>query len=247
MLLQGKTAVITGCSRGIGRSILELFAQNGARIWACSRIPSEDHIRFLQELSERNSVRITPVFFDMADSEQIAAAMKQILSSRENIDILVNNAGMVSKNALFQLTPMKTIREVFDVNFFAHLFVTQYLLKAMTRQNSGSIINIASIAGIDGEPGQLEYVCSKAALIGATRKLSRELSFAHIRVNAIAPGITETDMIGSMSDEVMSQFMQRCSLKRPAQPEEIARVALFLASDLASYVNGQVIRVDGGL
>jgi len=247
MLLQGKTAVITGCSRGIGKSILEAYAENGANIWACSRTSSEEYQHYLQELSERHSVQITPVFFDMTDCEQVAQAMKQILASHDHLDILVNNAGIVSKNALFQLTPMKTIKEVFEVNFFAHLLITQYILKAMTRQNSGSIINMASIAGIDGEPGQLEYVCSKAAIIGATRKLSRELSFAHIRVNAIAPGITDTDMIGQMSEDVLNRFMQQCSLKRPARPEEIARVAVFLGSDMASYVNGQVIRVDGGL
>jgi 3-oxoacyl-[acyl-carrier protein] reductase len=247
MLLQGKTAVITGCSRGIGRSILELFAQNGADIWACSRTSSEDYVRDLQELSERYSVRITPLIFDLADSDQIIHAMKQILSSKGRIDILVNNAGMVSKNALFQLTPMKTMKDVFEVNFFSHLLITQYILKVMTRQKSGSIINIASIAGIDGEPGQLEYVCSKAALIGATRKLSHELSFAHIRVNAIAPGIIETDMIDAMAEDVMKRFMQQCSMKRRGTPVEIASVALFLASDMSSYVTGQVIRVDGGL
>lgn len=247
MLLQGKTAVITGCSRGIGRSILELFAQNGADIWACNRTSSEDYTRDLQELSERYSIRITPLVFDLADSDQIIHAMKQILSSKERVDILVNNAGMVSKNALFQLTPMKTVKDVFEVNFFSHLLITQYILKAMTRQKSGSIINIASIAGIEGEPGQLEYVCSKAALIGATKKLSRELSFAHIRVNAIAPGITETDMIETMAEDVMKRFMQQCSMKRRGTPSEIASVALFLASDMSSYVTGQVIRVDGGL
>lgn len=247
MLLKGKTAVITGCSRGIGRSILELFAQNGANIWACSRTSSEDYTNYLQELSDFNSVKITPLFFDLANGGQTTQAMKSILSQKEHLDILVNNAGMVSKNALFQLTPMKTIKEVFEVNFFSHILITQYLLKAMTRQHYGSIINIASIAGIDGEPGQLEYVCSKAALIAATKKLSRELSFAHIRVNAIAPGIIETDMIEMMSDDVMNRFMKQCSMKRMGEPSEIARVALFLASDMSSYVTGQVIRVDGGL
>jgi len=226
---------------------LEQFAQNGANIWACSRSYSEDYINELQELSELHSVQITPLFFDLADSDQIANAMKQVLSSKKRLDILVNNAGIVSKNALFQLTPMKTVKEVFEVNFFSHLLITQYVLKAMTRQKSGSIINIASIAGIDGEPGQLEYVCSKAALIGATKKLSRELSFAHIRVNAIAPGIIETDMIENMAEDVMNQFMERCSLKRPGHPSEIASVALFLASEMSSYLTGQVIRVDGGI
>jgi 3-oxoacyl-[acyl-carrier protein] reductase len=247
MLLKGKTAVITGCSGGIGKSLVEVFAQNGANIWACSRKPSDDYLNELQDLAERYSVRITPLFFDMSDHEQIANAMKTILSSKERIDVLVNNAGAVSKNALFQLTPMNTIKEIFEINFFSHLLITQYLLKTMTRQKSGSIINISSIAGIDGEPGQLEYVCSKAALIGATKKLSRELSFAQIRVNAIAPGIIETPMIGHMTDSVKAKFMQQCSMKRAGQPQEIANVALFLASDLSSYITGQVIRADGGL
>jgi len=247
MLLQGKTAVITGCSRGIGRSILELFARNGADIWACSRTAPESYLSDMEELSTRYSVRISPVAFDLSDRDQVARAMKEILASKGPVDIVVNNAGMVSKNALFQLTPIKTINDVFEVNFFAPLLITQYMLKAMTRQSSGSIINIASIAGMDGEPGQLEYVCSKAALIGATRKLSRELSYAHIRVNAIAPGIIETDMIETMADDVMARFMQQCSMKRRGTPAEIANVALFLASDMSSYITGQVIRADGGL
>jgi 3-oxoacyl-[acyl-carrier protein] reductase len=247
MLLQGKTAVITGSSRGIGHSILKLFAQNGANIWACSHTPSDDYISGIQELSNQYSVWIKPLFFDLGDKEQITIAMKEILAARSEINILVNNAGIVSKNALFQMTSMNTIREVFEINFFSHLLITQYILKDMTKQKSGSIINISSIAGIDGEPGQLEYVCSKAALIGATKKLSRELSYADIRVNAIAPGIITTDMINIMSDDEMVRFMERCCEKRPGHPDEIANVALFLASDLASYISGQVIRVDGGL
>jgi 3-oxoacyl-[acyl-carrier protein] reductase len=247
MLLKGKTAVITGCPSGIGRSILEIFARNGADIWACSRTTPELYLREISDISTRYSVQISPVVFDLADREQVTRAMKEILSAKGTIDILVNNAGMVSKNALFQLTPMKTIDAVFEVNFFSPLLITQYMLKAMSRQNAGSIINIASIAGIDGEPGQLEYVCSKAALIGATKKLSRELSYAHIRVNAIAPGIIETGMIDKMTDEVMKRFMQQCSMNRCGTPEEIANVALFLASDLSSYITGQVIRADGGL
>lgn len=247
MLLQGKTAVITGSSRGIGWATCELFAKNGANIWACSHSPSNQYLQKVNELAESCSVRIKPLFFDLRDKEQISSAMKEILSSKEHIDILVNNAGMVSNNALFQLTPLNIIRDVFEVNFFSHLLITQFILKAMSRQKSGNIIFISSIAGIDGDPGQLEYVCSKAALIGATKKLSRELRYADIRVNAIAPGIIKTDMINIMTDEVMDCFLNKSSKKRLGEPNEIASVALFLASDLASYITGQVIRVDGGL
>jgi len=247
MLLKGKNAVITGSSRGIGWATLELFAQNGANIWACSHNSSDEYIEKVNKLAESCSGWIKPVFFDLNLKEEISSAMKMILTSREKIDILVNNAGSVSQNALFQLTPMNTIREVFEVNFFSHLLITQYLIKSMFKQKSGCIIFISSIAGIDGEPGQLEYVCSKAALIGATKKLSKELSYANIRVNAIAPGIINTDMINSMRGEIMAHYIQKSSEKRIGEPNEIANVALFLASDLASFINGQIIRVDGGL
>lgn len=247
MLLQGKTAVITGSSRGIGRAICEVFVKNGANIWACSNTPSQQYIQDLKDLAKSTSVWINPLFFDLRDYEQISSAMKEILSSKGSIDILVNNAGIVSKNALFQLTSMNTIRDVFEVNFFSHLHISQYILKAMSRQKSGSIIFISSIAGIDGEPGQLEYVCSKAALIGATKKLSRELSYANIRVNAIAPGVVKTDMIDNMKEDVMNRFIKQSSENRIGEPYEVANVALFLASDLSSFVTGQVIRVDGGL
>ncbi|MED1873012.1 SDR family NAD(P)-dependent oxidoreductase [Brevibacillus borstelensis] len=246
MLLQGKTAVITGCSRGIGKSILETFAQNGANIWACSRKPSEPFEQMIASLSKNYNVTITPLYFDLRSQEQVKEAMKTIFASKQCIDVLVNNAGMTSPNALFVMSSIDSMRELFETNFFSQMLITQYIARIMIKNKTGSIVNIASIAGMDGNPGQLEYVSSKAALIGATKKLADELAEHSIRVNGLAPGIVETDMIDRMSEEVLQIHLQKTKMKRLGQPSEIANAALFLASDLSSFITGQILRVDGG-
>jgi 3-oxoacyl-[acyl-carrier protein] reductase len=246
MLLQGKTAIITGCARGIGKSILETFAQNGANIWACSRKPTDEFENKIAELSKEYNVTITPLYFDLGSQEQVKEAMKKIFSSKEKIDILVNNAGVTSPNALFLMSSVDTMREVFEINFFSQMLITQYIVRLMTKYKSGSIVNVASIAGIDGNPGQLEYVSSKAAVIGATKKLADELAEHNIRVNAIAPGIVQTDMIDRMAEEVLHNNLLQTNMKRLGQPDEIAKAVLFFASDMSSFITGQILRVDGG-
>lgn len=246
MLLTGQTAVITGCARGIGKSILDAFASAGCNVWACVRAQSDEFDAHCRHLSETYQVQVTPLYFDLRREDEIKAAMKTLFSSKQKIDVLVNNAGVTSPNALFQMTSLDQMREVFEINFFAQMLVTQYVSRLMAKHQSGSIINVASIAGIDGNPGQLEYVASKAALIGATKKLAEELSVHNIRVNALAPGLVETDMIGRMADEVLEATLRQTTLKRLGQPHEIAKAALFLASDLSSFMTGQVMRVDGG-
>lgn len=247
MLLKGRNAVITGCAKGIGKSILEVFARNGANIWACVRKPSKEFTEYIEALSNACRVNITPIYFDLGNEEQIKAGIKNIIGSKQQIDILVNNAGMVSKNALFQMTSIDTIKNVFEINFFAQILITQYISRAMIKQKSGSIINISSISGIDGNPGQLEYVASKAALIGATKKLASEFASLNIRVNTIAPGVIGTSMVKNMTDETMNNIINQIMMKRIGQPIEIAQAALFLASDMSSYITGQVLRVDGGM
>ena len=202
MLLKGKSAVVTGCNRGIGKAILELFAEHGANVWACAREPSDAFAASTQLLANRFDVEISPVYFDLADEAQIKTGVQAILAARRPIDVLVNCAGVVSQNRLFQMTPVADMRAVFDVNFFAQMLVTQYISRSMTRQKSGSIIYISSIAGLDGDPAQLEYAASKAALVGATKKLALELGPQGIRVNALAPGLTQTDMAAGMTDEL---------------------------------------------
>lgn len=247
MLLKGKNAIITGCNRGIGKSVLEIFAKNGADVWACIRTQNKEFDLFINELMKAYNVQITPVYFDLSNYEQIKSAVKVIMSEKKKIDILVNNAG-ITYNALFQMTSMDKLEEVFKVNYFSQVLLTQYIAKLMVRQNSGSIVNIASSAAIDANPGRSAYGASKAAVICTSKAMAAELGDKGIRVNVIAPGITNTDMVAeSMTEEVIEETVNQTSLKRMGVPADIAEAVLFLASDLSSYMTGQVLRVDGGL
>jgi 3-oxoacyl-[acyl-carrier protein] reductase len=247
MQLKDKTAIVTGSNRGIGRAIVEAFAVNGAHVFACARRPDEAFETDMRQLAGRCGVTITPVYFDLADQAQIKAGAGTVVTSGRGIDILVNNAGVVAESRLFQMTPIQTMEDVFQVNFFAPMLLTQIVSRRMARQKSGSIINIASIAGLDGEPAQLEYVASKAALIGATKRLAFELGASGIRVNAVAPGLTETDMAAHMHPDLLRATLGRTVMGRMGTPEEIAAVVLFLASGASSFMTGQVLRVDGGV
>lgn len=246
-MLEQKNAVITGAGGGIGMAVVKCFAENGANIWACefcqnSRIEAE-----WAKVAEQYGVWIRPVFFDVTDEEQVKEAVKQIRSQKKTVDILANVAGIAAESTSFPMTGMDKMKKVFEVNFFALTLLTQYISRLMMRQNSGSIVNVASIAGIDGDPAQYEYAASKAAVIGGTKKLARELAANHIRVNAVAPGMTETSM-GEQIDEALKQeILSKIIMKRMGKPEEIANVIAFLASDCSSYMTGQVIRVDGGM
>jgi len=245
MLLKNKTAILTGCNRGIGKSILEIFAENGCNIFACSRTESDEFSSSISNLVEKYHVEITPIYFDLKHADQIKEATKKIISSKQNIDILVNNAGIAS-GSFFQMLSIKETKEIFEINFFSQLLFTQTIARYMSRSKNGSIINIASTAGLIGDLGTVSYGSSKAALIYATKSIATELGPMNIRVNAIAPGITKTDMFIQMDEKIVENAMDSSALKRPAEPYEIANVALFLASDLSSYLTGQVIRVDGG-
>ena len=246
MLLQNKTAIITGSNRGIGKAVLETFAENGADIFACVRKESDEFSNVTARLSEKTGVSITPVYFDLAESEQVKSGIKSILSSKKQIDILVNNAGVAS-GSFFQMTSLKDLKQVFEINFFSQVLFTQGISRYMTRFKTGSIINIASTAGLIGDAGMTSYGSSKAAVMFATKTMATELGEMNIRVNAIAPSITKTDMFDQMEEKARSKLIDASALKRPAEAVEVANVALFLASDLSSYVTGQVLRVDGGL
>lgn len=246
MLLKNKYAIVTGCNRGIGKAILTVFAKNGAFIWACARHPSEEFEAYIKMLSAECQVSIWPVYFDLQNSEQMKGAVKAIMATKYPVDILVNNAG-VTYNALFQMVTAEKMQEVFNVNFFSPMMFTQMIVKLMLRKKSGSIINIASSAGMDGNAGRSVYGASKAAVICATKAISAELGESGIRVNAIAPGITQTEMLVSMTDKVISETIQQTHLKRAGIPDDIATACLFLASDLSAYITGQTLRVDGGL
>jgi 3-oxoacyl-[acyl-carrier protein] reductase len=246
MLLKGKNAVVTGCLKGIGLATLDLFARNGANVWACCQYESPEFSGHIKELATANNVWITPLYFDLLDPEQIKTAAHSIRESKQPVDVLVNIAGM-THDALFHMTTMDQMKKVFEVNFFSQMLLTQYITKNMMRHKSGSVISISSISALDGNPGQLSYTASKAAIIGATKTLSAELAGYGIRVNAVAPGVINTEMTANLSKEVMTRLMARSDLKHMGSPDEVAEVILFLASDLSSYITGQIIRVDGGI
>lgn len=246
MLLAGKNVIITGANRGIGRAMLEEFALNGANVWAHARVETPVFIQDIQELADKYAVTIRPLCFDLTDYEAMKAAVKTIMSSKIPVDALINNAG-ITYNALFQMSTVDHLRNQFEVNFIAVFILTQYISKLMVRQKSGSIVNIASTAAFDGNSGKSVYGASKAAVVAMTESIASELGDYGIRANCIAPGITETDMLVSMPEAVVNEAKASADMRRGGEPSEIARTAVFLASDLASYITGQTIRVDGGL
>lgn len=245
-MLKGKNAIITGARSGIGLATLQLFAQNGCNCWAVVHRDDSDFLCKIQTLEKENNVWIKPVYMELDNSEYIKQGMKDILAEKLPVDILVNAAGIVSPNRLFTMTKMADIRRVMDVNFFSAIELTQLVCRPMMRQRKGSIINIASIAAWGEDTSQMEYAASKAAMVIATKKLARELGSAGIRVNAVAPGLTQTKMLDVLEDEAEAQIKKGLGLHRFGTPEEIAEVCLFLASDKSSYVTGETIKVDGG-
>lgn len=239
-LLNKKVAIITGCNRGIGKAIFESYAANGADIFACVRKESIEFSELVKQVSEKYAVEVIPVYADLRNVNEIKYAVKQIKDSKKKIDILVNNAG-VGYNALFQMSPLEKLKEVFDVNFIAPFVFTQYITKLMVGQQSGNIINISSTAGMDVNKGQAIYGASKAALIHMTNVIASELKTFGIRANSIAPGLTDTDMLICLPKEIST------NRNAVAKPSEIADTALFLASELSAHISGQVIRINGGM
>ena len=247
MLLKSKTAVVTGCNKGIGKKILEVFSANGATVFACVRNIDEEFKSFLDELKQKFNNQIIPIQFDLNDEKKIKEAANSILTSNKSIDILVNNAATIH-TSIFQMTSVKKLKELFEVNFFSQTIFTQYILKSMIKNKRGSIVYISSSSALDGNEGRSAYSSAKAAMIAQAKVLSRELGVHNIRVNSIAPGLTNTDMMKKNHQEkIINEMISRISLRRIANPEEIANVVLLLSSDLTSYITGQVIRVDGGM
>ena len=246
-MLTGKNAIITGARRGIGRAAVETFASFGANVWACARKQDDAFEEDMRRLSERYAVSIWPLYFDVTDEAQVKQAVQAIRKQQVGIDALVNAAGIAEESTAFQMTSIDKMKRVFDTNFFAVTLLTQYVSRLMARQGGGSIVNISSIAGLDGEPAQYEYAASKAAVAGATRHLARELAAHNIRVNAVAPGVIDTEMAAKIEEDLKARVLSKVIMKRMGKPEEVANAIAFLASDLSAYITGQVIRVDGGM
>ena len=220
--------------------------QEGANIIACTRKDTADLQSFYEQSKKKYGVSIRPLSFDLSDEESIKAAMKELYAWKIKIDVLVNNAGIAIGGFLL-LTSMQKLKEVFQVNYFAQVLITQYVVKLMMKEKSGSIIFLSSVLGLDATAGGTAYGASKAAIALLAKSLSKEVGSYNIRVNAIAPNLIDTNMGHMMEEKSLTEMIQSSSLKRLGNPEEIAQTALFLASDDSSYITGQTIRVDGGM
>jgi len=242
---KAKNAIITGANRGIGKSLTEIFAKNGYNVWACARKEDADFEAELEALRTETGMDIRPVYFDLSDENQIKAGMKQILSEKRDIDVLINNAGM-AHGGLFTMTSIDKMKEVYQINVFAQVQITQLAARQMMKQKSGCIINMCSVGGIETSPGYLAYGSSKASLIWITKSLSKELGQYNIRVNGIAPGLVDTQMGNYKSEEEINKVIDRMSIHRMGKPEEIAKAALYIASEDAAYMTGQIMVLDGG-
>ena len=242
-MLKGKTAIVTGGSRGIGAAICKRFTEQGANIallYAGNTQKAEETKAALQEMG----VKAEAYQCNVADAEQVAAVCKQIIKDFGGADILVNNAG-ITKDKLVPMMKVPDFDSVVDTNLKGAFYMIKQLYPVFMKQKSGKIINISSVSGLMGNPGQTNYSASKAGLIGLTKSVAKELASRNVNCNAIAPGFVATDMTENLSEN--NALVDHIPMKRFAQPEDIANLALFLASDQSDYITGEVIRIDGGL
>lgn len=241
-----RTVLITGSNGGLGRAIAERFAKANDRLILCVRNKNSEIEEFAAALVEKYAVDAHIYDFDLRDLKEMTATVKIIKKEIGSIDVLVNNAG-IEHGGLFQMTSVDQMKEVFDVNYFSAVKLTQLFMQGMKKNGSGAVVNIASVAGIDLDIGNCAYGVSKAALIAFTKTVAKEVAPYHIRVNAVAPGLTDTRMAAQMHGTTGQEMIDKSAMKRLAKPEEIADMVYYLASDEASFVIGQVIRVDGGM
>ncbi|CDE07077.1 MAG: 3-oxoacyl-[acyl-carrier-protein] reductase [Prevotella sp.] len=244
-LLEGKTALITGAARGIGKALALRFAQNGANIAFTDLVIDENAEQTKREIEELG-VKCAAYASNAADFAQTAEVVDKIKVDFGHIDILVNNAGITKDGLMLRMTEGQW-DAVINVNLKSAFNFIHAVLPLMMRQRKGSIINMASVVGVHGNAGQANYAASKAGLIALAKSIAQEVGSRGIRANAIAPGFIETAMTAALPEDIRKDWIQKIPLRRGGTTEDIANVALFLASDLSSYVSGQVIQVDGGM
>ncbi|PJB77080.1 MAG: 3-oxoacyl-[acyl-carrier-protein] reductase [Acidobacteria bacterium CG_4_9_14_3_um_filter_49_7] len=240
MDLNGQVAVVTGASRGIGRAIAEKLHAAGADVVLVAR----NETLLEETASTMGGAMVVPM--DVSSADEVEAGFRSIINEKGKIDILVNNAGITRDNLLLRLKE-EDIQQVLDVNLKSMFFTSKNVLRSMMKQRRGRIINITSVIGLMGNAGQSNYAASKAGIIGFTKSLAREVGSRNITVNAVAPGFIETDMTAELSENVQKEMAASIALGRFGSTEDVANAVLFLASDLAAYVTGDVMNVTGGM
>ena len=247
MLLKDKVTVVSGASGDIGKKILEKFSKEGSNIYALARnAEDKEFVEFTENLKKKNNNKIKIIHLDLEKEETIRSSFELIKKDNTNIDILVNNAGTIS-NSLFQMTSLRTLRNIFEINFFSQFLLTQIYLKLLIKSKKGSVIFVSSNSANENPVGRCAYSASKAALNSLTKTISKEMGVKNLRVNAVLPGLTDTKMAKNFTkDDAIDEYLNNVTLKRIAKTSEIANVIAFLASDKSSYINGQLITIDGG-
>ncbi len=244
-LLQNKTVIITGATRGIGKGIAQVFAKQGANVAFTYSSSVEAAIALEKELITFG-VKAKAYQSNAASYEQAQELVKDVLETFGSIDVLINNAGITKDNLLMRMKE-EDFDQVIEVNLKSVFNMTKAVQKTMLKQRKGSIINMSSVVGVKGNAGQANYAASKAGIIGFSKSVALELGSRNIRCNVIAPGFIETEMTGKLDEKVVDEWRKAIPLKRGGSPEDIANSCLFLASDLSTYITGQVLHVDGGM
>jgi 3-oxoacyl-[acyl-carrier protein] reductase len=244
-LLEGKVAIITGASRGIGKGIAEVFAKNGANVAFTYSSSAESAMALENELTALG-VKAKGYKSNAADFNEAQKLVDDVLAEFGTVDVLINNAGVTKDNLLMRMSE-EDFDAVIDINLKSVFNMTKAVQKTMLKNRAGSIINMSSVVGVKGNAGQANYAASKAGMIGFSKSIALELGSRNIRCNAIAPGFIETEMTAKLNEDVVQGWRDTIPLKRGGSPEDIANACVFLASDMSAYVTGQVLNVDGGM
>lgn len=244
--VQGKTALITGASRGIGKGIAETFAKNGCNIAFTFASSVEKAQAFEKELSDKYGIKAKGYQSNAADFAASEKLAESVLADFEKVDVLINNAGITRDTLLMRMSEEQW-DAVIETNLKSAFNLTKAFLRHFLGNKAGSIINMTSVVGVTGNAGQANYAASKAGMIGFTKSVAKELGARNVRCNAIAPGFIETEMTGALDEEVKANWIKTIPLKRGGSPEDVANVCLFLASDASAYVTGQTLSVCGGM
>ncbi len=247
--MNNKHAIVTGANKGIGLAITKKYLEEGYNVFFCNRKNQSDFDKLFENniLDKKYKNNVINVFFDLGNRETITKAADKIKEYKVKIDVLVNNAGSIDTR-LFLMSKIDQIEDFFSENLFSNLIFTQQIAKIFVKQKEGSIVNISSTAGIDGTEGRLAYSTVKSSINMVTKILSKELSYFNIRVNAVAPGLTDTDLMkDSHKKEIIEETVKRQSIKKIASTSDIAELVYYLSSKNSSHITGQVFRIDGGM